>query len=201
MQQYLMKFFKVILFMLAVAFASGCAPSLKGGVWLHETPYRTGGIPKVFNSEPGVSSFDFVLERKGKQIDGIVIIKSEGEGNRRIVMTSLFGMTFLDFELIGETIKINYCIEQLNREKVILLFKKDFEILFNPDHSHITRYLFNPDGTIYSLEQGNGITRVIMTFEDYRDKFPGDIKISHPWLRINLHLMKSAYETGKSLQN
>lgn len=196
-----MKFFKVILFLLAVAFTSGCAPSLKGGVWLHETPYRTGGIPKVFNSEPGVSSFDFVLERKGKQIDGIVIIKSEGEGSRRIVMTSLFGMTFLDFELKGETIKINYCIEQLNREKVILLFKKDFEILFNPDHSHITRYLFNPDGTINSLEQGNGITRVRMTFEDYRDKFPGDIKISHPWLRINLHLTKSAYETGEPVQN
>ena len=65
-------------------------------------------------------------------------------------MTSLFGMTFLDFELKGETIKINYCIEQLNREKVILLFKKDFEILFNPDHSHITKYLFNPDGTIFN---------------------------------------------------
>jgi len=196
-----MKFFKVIVYLLAVAFISGCAPSLKGGVWLHETPYKSGGIPKVFNSEPGVSSFDFVLERKGKQIDGIVIIKSEGEGNRRIVMTSLFGMTFLDFELKGETIKINYCIEQLNREKVILLFKKDFEILFNPDHSHITKYLFNPDGTIYSLEQGNGITRVRMTFEDYRDKFPGDIKISHPWLRINLHLTKSAYETGEPVQN
>lgn len=196
-----MKFFKVILFLLAVAFTSGCAPSLKGGVWLHETPYRTGGIPKVFNSEPGVRSFDFVLERKGKQIDGIVIIKSEDEGNRRIVMTSLFGMTFLDFELKGETIKINYCIEQLNREKVILLFKKDFEILFNPDHSHITRYLFNSDGTINALEQGNGITRVRMTFENYRDKFPGDIKISHPWLRINLHLTKSAYETGESVQN
>lgn len=196
-----MKFFKVILFAFAVAFTSGCAPSLKGGVWLHETQYRTGGIPKVFRSEPGVSSFDFVLERKGKQIDGIVIIKSEDEGSRRIVMTSLFGMTFLDFELKGENIKINYCIEQLNREKVILLFKKDFEILFNPDHSHITKYLFNPDATINTLEQGNGITKVRMSFDDYTDKFPQDIKICHPWLRIKLNLKKSAYETGESVQN
>jgi len=201
MQKFPMKFFKVIASLLLITLATGCAPTLKEGIWLHNTPYKSGGIPQVYDPSPGVQSYDFVLERKGMQIDGIVIIKSENGGSRRVVMTSLFGMTFLDFELKGETIKINYCIEQLNRERVILLFKKDFEILFNPDHSHVTKYLFNSDGTIKELEQGNSITRVHIAFGGYSGQYPQEIKIGHPWLRIKLHLKKSAYEAGESVQN
>ena len=106
-------------------------------------------------------------------------------------MTSFFGMTFLDFELNGATIKINYCIEQLNREKVILLLKKDFEILFKPDHSPITKYLFESNGNIAALEQGNGITRTLMRFGKYSEGYPEEVLITHPWLKIKLKLTKS----------
>lgn len=135
--------------------------------------------------------FDFILTRKGNSIEGTVIIKSEGESTKRIVMTSFFGMTFLDFELNGSNIKINYCIEQLNREKVILLLKKDFEILFKPDHSKITKYTFNPSSKITALQQGNGITRTLMYFNNYIDGYPNEILINHPLLGIELKMIKS----------
>ncbi len=105
-------------------------------------------------------------------------------------------MTFLDFELDGKDIKINYCIEQLNKEKVILLLKKDFEILFKPDHSPVTKYVFNSDGKIKALQQGNGITRAVMYFNEYERGFPHEILVSHPWLGLKLKINKSeAYDS------
>ncbi|MDD3273617.1 MAG: hypothetical protein PHV46_06170 [Bacteroidales bacterium] len=175
---------------LMLFFASGCS-SLKEGVWLHSTPYAFGGIPSSYNHNEEITMFDFILTRKKDSIEGLVVVKSEGEDHKRIVMTSFFGMTFLDFELSGKNIKINYCIEQLNREKVILLLKKDFEILFKPDHSPFTKYVFNADGKIGALQQGNGITRTLMYFIDYQDGYPNEVIISHPWLGIKLQMTKS----------
>lgn len=183
-------FASISLFFAIVIAISGCS-SLKDGVWLHSTQYANGGIPLVYNSLEELSVFDFILTRKGNSIEGTVIIKSEGDSTKRIVMTSFFGMTFLDFELNGSNIKINYCIEQLNREKVILLLKKDFEILFKPDHSKITKYTFNPSLKITALQQGNGITRTLMHFNNYIDNYPSEILISHPLLGIDLKMIKS----------
>ena len=186
-----MKYFASISLFFAIIIAiSGCS-SLKDGVWLHSTQYAMGGIPLVYNHLEELSMFDFILTRKGNSIEGTVIIKSEGESTKRIVMTSFFGMTFLDFELNGSNIKINYCIEQLNREKVILLLKKDFEILFKPDHSKITKYTFNPSSKITALQQGNGITRTLMYFNNYIDGYPNEILINHPLLGIELKMIKS----------
>ena len=183
------------LLILMLFFASGCS-SLKEGVWLVSTPYAFGGIPSVYNHNEEVSMFDFVLSRKGNSIEGLIVVKSTGETNKRIVMTSFFGMTFLDFELDGKDIKINYCIEQLNKEKVILLLKKDFEILFKPDHSPVTKYVFNSDGKIKALQQGNGITRAVMYFNEYERGFPHEILVSHPWLGLKLKINKSeAYDS------
>ncbi|OJV19457.1 MAG: hypothetical protein BGO30_06155 [Bacteroidetes bacterium 41-46] len=172
--------------------ATGCT-SLREGVWLHSTPYIHGGIPAVYNHSEELSIFDFTLTRKGDSIDGMVVVKSESESSKRIVMTSFFGMTFLDFELDGRSIKINYCIEQMNRERIILLLKKDFEILFKPDHSPVTKYVFNLNGEITALQQGNGITRTVMHFENYLKGYPNEIKISHPLLGIKLTMIKRAY--------
>ena len=180
----------ISLFVVLLISMAGCS-SLKEGLWLHSTQYATGGIPSVFNHSKEITLFDFILTRRDDSIEGTVVIKSDSNTSKRVVMTSFFGMTFLDFELNGSTIKINYCIEQLNREKVILLLKKDFEILFNPDHSPITKYVFESNGNIAALEQGNGITRTLMRFEKYSEGYPEEVLITHPWLKIKLKLTKS----------
>lgn len=186
-----MRYSGLISLFIAILFAlTGCS-SLKEGVWLHSTKYATGGIPSLFNHSEEVSLFDFVLTRKDDSVEGTVVIKSDSPTSKRVVMTSFFGMTFLDFELNGSTIKINYCIEQLNREKVILLLKKDFEILFKPDHSPITKYVFDYNGKISALEQGNGITRTVMSLGKYKEGYPEEVLITHPWLKIKLKLTKS----------
>ncbi len=186
-----MRFSLSISFLVSILFVvSGCS-SLKEGVWLISTPYSNGGIPSVFNHTEDITMYDFVLTRKGDSVEGLVVVKSDGENSKRIVMTSFFGMTFLDFELDGKNIKINYCIEQLNKEKIILLLKKDFEILFKPDHSPLTKYIFSPAGKIEALQQGNGITRTVMNFNRYIDGFPQEIIISHPWLGLKLKLDKN----------
>ena len=167
---------------------------LKNGVWFRNTPFASGNIPYVYDTIPSTQIFDFTLSHKKTEVSGIVIIKTSEAKSRRVVMTSPFGMTFLDFELDGENIKINYCIEQLNREKVILLLKKDFEIFFKPDYSYITKYLYSSPERLNALEQGNGITKTVMKFDNYKNRWPETILIRHPYLRLSLLLKKTEYD-------
>ncbi len=189
-----MRISRLISIILVVGSLASCSSVLKEGIWLQNTPFTAGNMPHVYDTIPSIQMFDFTLAFKKSEITGIVIIKTTGAEERRIVMTSPFGMTFLDFELKGKNIKINYCIEQLNREKVILLLKKDFEIIFKPDHSPITKFLYSSPERLDALEQGNGITKTVMWFNDYKGKWPETILIKHPFLRLSLLLKKTEYD-------
>lgn len=190
----MMRILKSVSFLFLFFFVAGCSPLLKEGKWLQNTPFISGKIPYVYDTIPSTQVFDFTMVHKKTEITGIVIIKTSDAKSRRVVMASPFGMTFLDFELDGINIKINYCIEQLNREKVILLLKKDFEILFKPNHNYITKYLYTSPDRLDALEQGNGITKTLMRFENYKDNWPQTILIKHPYLRLSLLLKKSDYD-------
>lgn len=189
-----MKIFRLVNFLLIVFLLAACSPLLKDGVLLQNSPFANGCIPYLYDSIPSTQIFDFNLNFKKSEVKGIVIIKTFEKGERRIVMTSLFGMTFLDFELIGDKIKVNYCIDQLNKDKVIRLIKTDFNILFIPNYSKRTKYCFSSNSRIDSLEQGRGITKVVMRFSNYKNNWPETIQIAHPYLSIFLSLNKTEYD-------
>ncbi len=196
----MMRFSWLISFFAAILFLSSCYPALKGGVRYKESPPGSGGMIMLYDTLPSVNTFDFVLSHKGRDVSGILIIKVFNPGHQRIVMTSHFGMTLLDFELTkGNSIKLNYSIEQLNRKQILNLLKRDFETLFNPYIGKRVKFFYGPDLRVEALTLGRGITALTMKFNNFRDSYPSQIIIDHPALKLSLKLDKTNYLNDGSL--
>jgi len=189
-----MKISGLISVITAILFLSSCYPGLKGGVRYSNSPITEGEKIMLYDTLPSVSTFDFVLSHKGRDVSGVLIIVVSDSNNRRIVMTSLFGMTLMDFELTaGGALKVNYSIEQLNRKRILNLLKRDFETLFNPYAGRGVKFLYGPDSRIDALKRGSGITATTMRFSNFTDGYPNQIIMDHPGLKLSIKLEKTNY--------
>ena len=187
-----MRFLGLISTFAAIIFISSCYPGLKGGVRYKDSPYKADVKIMPYDTAPSLNTFDFILSHKGRDVSGLLIIEVSESNNKRVVMTSYFGMTILDFELSeGGRFKLNYSIEQLNRKRILYLFKRDFKILFNPYNVKGVKFLYSSDTLIDALATGRGITALTMKFCNFRDGFPSKIIMDHPALKLSLKLEKT----------
>ncbi len=188
-----MRFSGLISVITFTLFLSSCYPGLKGGVRYSESPFAKGEKIMLYDTLPSVSTFDFVLSHKGKDVSGMLIIVVSESNHRRIIMTTHFGMTLMDFELTESALKLNYSIEQLNRKRILNLLKRDFETLFNPYAGRGVKFLFGSESRINALKRGRGITATIMKFSDFSDGYPNQIFMDHPGLKLSIKLEKTNY--------
>jgi len=189
----------LISFLTGVMFVSSCSPAVKGGVRYPEPHLGVGEKIMLYDTVPSLNTFDFVLSHIGRDVSGVLIIKVSESNHRRIVMTSLFGMTLLDFELTEwGALKLNYSIEQLNRKRILDLLRRDFETLFNPYNIKGVKFFYGAGLTIDALTRGRGITALVMRFNNLRDGFPCQIIMDHPRLKLSLKLKKTNYLSNES---
>lgn len=189
----------LISFITGVIFVSSCSPAVKGGAKYPQAHLREGEKIILYDTVPSINTFDFVLSHMGRDVSGVLIIKVSELNHKRIVMTSLFGMTLLDFELTeGGTLKLNYSIEQLNRKRILDLLRRDFETLFNPYNTKGVKNFYGAGLTIDALTKGRGITALVMRFNNLKDGFPSQIIMDHPRLKLSLKLEKTNYLSNES---
>lgn len=189
----------LINFIVGVMFVSSCSPAVKGGVKYPEPHLGVGEKIILYDTVPSLNTFDFVLSHMGRDLSGVLIIKVSESNHKRIVMTSLYGMTLLDFELTaGGTLKLNYSIEQLNRKRILDLLRRDFETLFSPYKTKGIKFLYGAGLTIEALTTGRGITALVMRFNNLKDGFPSQIIMDHPRLKLSLKLEKTNYTSNES---
>jgi hypothetical protein len=66
----------------------------------------------------------------GKHLSGLLVIKNMPDKSRRIVFTNEAGVTFFDFGFLADgTFKVFNIIQQLDKGPVILILRKDFELM------------------------------------------------------------------------
>lgn len=69
------------------------------------------------------------IEVYGNQLSGLFIAKRMNDASHRVVFTTDFGNTLLDFELSENDFKINYIQEDLNRKIIVNTLRDDFRLL------------------------------------------------------------------------
>jgi len=69
----------------------------------------------------------------GNELTGIFIAKKINETTHRIVFTTEFGNTLLDFEISETDFKVNAIVDELNRKILITTLKEDFRLLLKKD--------------------------------------------------------------------
>lgn len=88
------------------------------------------------------------IEVYDKNVGGIFIAKKINDTLHRVVFTTDFGNKLLDFELSENEFKVNYIVEDLDKNIIKRILKEDFRLLLKINHE-IAATFQNQDFSIY----------------------------------------------------
>ncbi|WP_432670201.1 hypothetical protein [Flavobacterium sp. SM2513] len=88
------------------------------------------------------------IEIYGNQLSGLFIAKRLNNTSHRVVFTTDFGNTLLDFELSENDFKINYIQEDLNRKIIVNTLRDDFRLLLKVNNP-VQEIFENDESIIY----------------------------------------------------
>ena len=104
----------------------GCASSYKDLKPVQADPACLAKFKPVFKTTWYNASIDVV----GKHLSGLLLFKTMPDSTIRVVFTNEVGITFFDFEFTPTgDFKVKQVIEQLDKDAVITLLRKDFELI------------------------------------------------------------------------
>ena len=166
-----------------------------------------------FPSVDSTQLFNMQIDFRKNHFSGILIIKSTEPEVYKIVFNTYFGMSVFDMEFDKGFFRMNYCIEALNKKRVLEVFENDFRILLflnlekDQNYSDIYRNKRNPaleinrtkkiyylkdikNETLLAIEAPHFISSLSYCFSDYIDRFPSVIKINHSRIGLKMQLEK-----------
>lgn len=103
----------------------------------------------------------------GKHLSGLLLFKTMTDSSTRVVFTNEVGITFFDFEFAADgTFFVRQVIEQLDRDAVVNLLRKDFElIMMRAVEPGNVRSLTRADQVFYAVH-GKNETDYFITDKD-----------------------------------
>jgi hypothetical protein len=157
--------------------------------------------------------FNMQVDFRKNHLSGLLLIKSTQPDGYRLVFTTHFGMSVFDLEFDKDAFRINYCIEALNKKRVIQLLENDFRILLflnlknSQNLSNNYRNKNNPvleinrvennyylkdtkNETLLAIEAPHFISSLSYRFTGYIDRFPSVIQIKHSRIGLKMQLEK-----------
>ena len=111
-----MRSFLIVIFLLILS--ASCAPK-----------YYPAGIP-VLESKRELSKYNMELRYGKNEMSGLLLFRTDEEGEIVIHGSTLFGLTIFSFGINGDKWKIYSCIDPLKGKKMQKLLEKDFRKLF-----------------------------------------------------------------------
>ena len=166
-----------------------------------------------FPSGDTTQLFNMQVDFRKNHWSGLLLIKSVQPDVYRLVFTTHFGMSLFDLEFDNDLFRINYCVEALNKKRVMQLLENDFRILLflnlhtDQNLSDIYKHKNSPDleinrtGNIYYLKDTKNETLLAIEaphffsslhydFTGYFNRFPSVIRITHSRIGIKIQLEK-----------
>jgi hypothetical protein len=90
----------------------------------------------------------------GKKLSGLFIAKQINDSCHRIVFTTEFGNSLLDFEIGEHTFKINSIVADLDKKMIIKTLKNDFRLVLANSY-HVQAQYENATDKVYKSKDGN----------------------------------------------
>lgn len=182
--------------------------------------YKLDDVTKVNSIEKKVQNnyfsnpeTDYVykanIEVYGNNIGGIFIAKQINDTLHRMVFTTDFGNKLMDFELSENSFKVNYIVEDLDRNIIKNVLKADFRLLLQTDYkidevfenersfiykSQAKRgynYLFidkKNDNLVKLLNTSKRKEKVTFEFESKNSTFAKKVRITHQNIKLKIIL-------------
>lgn len=182
--------------------------------------YRLEGVKenleldkKVQNNYFSNPETDYVykanIEVYGNNIGGIFIAKQINDTLHRMVFTTDFGNKLMDFELSKNSFKVNYIVEELDRNIIKNVLKEDFRLLLQTNYE-VDQVFENELYTVYKSETKKGFNflfvdkknnnlvkllnttkrkeKVTFEFESKNSIFAEKVRITHQNIKLKINL-------------
>jgi len=193
---------------------SSCSPAILKN-------FRKDGVSTVSRNDfypffPAVDTtqlFNMQVDFRKNHFSGLLLIKSVEPDVYRLVFTTHFGMSVFDLEFDKGVFRNNYCLEALNKKRVMQLLENDFRILLflnlktDQNYACIYRNKHNPDleihqmekfyylkdtkkETLLAIEAPHFISSLSYNFTGYIERFPSVIQIKHSRIGLKIQLEK-----------
>lgn len=192
---------------------NSCASARLGFRMTGERLVEGRELPGIVDSQEGVNKFNLQLDIARNHFSGLLLVKQMGDRHFRTVFTTHFGMRAFDFEFVGDSLSVHYCIEPIHKEKVIRLFQNDFSNILGwlgktnqvarvykskgSGETNIEVYRFEgnlfyrknlENNRIERIVSGRGWRKTTWIFEDFRKTYPVRVVIQHALWPIRLKL-------------
>lgn len=140
--------------------AASCGSSIRSGCGQAETlQLSRTDIPVVIEASDSLQSFDMEMSFLGKHLNGILLVKKQGDETVRMIINSYFGMSMADFEIRADTFIVHYLFDAMQKPALVNLFKNDFRLLLGytlPEHFTARQSVCSDSKKWISVETGNG---------------------------------------------
>ena len=146
------------------------------------------------------------IEVYGRTFGGIFIVKKLGNQNHRIVFTTEMGTKMFDFSFINDEFKVNYIMDELNKNILINILKNDFKALiadpieiknsyqskgntvFETEILKKTYFYYHSERLDKIIRTANGNEKVNFMFSESNDSIAKHIQILHSNIQLKINL-------------
>ncbi|NKQ39258.1 MAG: hypothetical protein HF967_07310 [Methanosarcinales archaeon] len=183
-------------------------------------PTTRGLVEKPIDKKYVLNNFfsdkkkDYLYKAKidiyNKKLGGILIIKKIGKEHHRIVFTTEIGNKIFDFEIISDDFKVNYMLDELNKNMVLNTLQSNFNILVK-QHISVEKQLNSAKEIIFKTSYDDNFDlyyfylkedkklfkiikaskkkeKVIFDFLETRNNVGTKIAIIHQNIQLKIHL-------------
>jgi len=170
-----------------------------------ETENTTSVVQNQYFSD---ESLDYVykahIEIYGNELSGIFIAKRINDSVHRLVLTTDFGNTLLDFEVSENSFKVNSIMDNLNKKIILNTLRDDFRTLLQVNNKVFKKYIRNNE-VIYQtntnqyyyidlitndlnkiIKTNKRKEKVIFTFNPKKVTFAENISIQHNNIKLKI---------------
>lgn len=126
--------------LLALLLLSSCALKTTKNL-VEQSPDRLSIVNPYFSDPARDYLYKAKIDAYGRSFGGIAVIKKIGDNHHRVAFTTEFGNKIFDFEFQGQTFKINFILEDLNKKLIINVLKKDFQILLQEVNQVVGKFI------------------------------------------------------------
>lgn len=122
----------------------GCASDYKG---MSKIAVDQDCLKKIRAFQLPTDWYDTSIDVVGKHVSGLLLFKQMPDKSHRVVFTNEAGVKFFDFEFDGDEFTVHHVIPQLNRNVIINLLRRDFEMILDAE----------PDGETFSWKRADSV--------------------------------------------
>lgn len=177
--------------------------------------YKTVPLEKNTLEVPYFSNpeMDYVYKANisvyGKELTGIFVAKKINDTTHRVVLTTEFGNTLLDFEISEIDFKVNFILEELDRKILINTLVNDFRLLLRRQYAVYNQFENDEEWVYESIKTNkinylfvskatNKISKIVhsskrkaiinIVYTSKKDIFAENIVIQHHNIKLKIEL-------------